>query len=87
MATALFDRSVQVWDVEAGRRAPILRHEDVIKSIVVAPDGHALATTSLDNTTRIWDVATGQECAALTRIGAPVTAAVFSPDGRVRWRR
>ena len=52
-----------------------------IKSVVVSPDGHTLATTSLDNTARIWDVVTGQKRAELTHRG-PVTAAVFSPDGR-----
>ena len=48
-----------------------------------SPDGSRIVTSSNDGTARLWDAQTGKPGTVLKGHEAPVTSAVFSPDGRM----
>lgn len=82
-ATAGYDGTVVVWDVEDARPVRTLTgHDGVVTAI--AWSGDRLASGGADGTLRLWDPASGEA------IGRPVDAhadqvadVAFSPDGHV----
>ncbi|THD21946.1 F-box /WD repeat-containing protein ebi [Fasciola gigantica] len=60
IASASFDSTVRLWDVETGNCQRILsRHTEPVYSVAFSPDGQLLATGSFDQCVHIWNVATG----------------------------
>ncbi|KAA0187689.1 F box like wd repeat containing protein tbl1xr1 [Fasciolopsis buskii] len=60
IASASFDSTVRLWDVETGNCQRILsRHSEPVYSVAFSPDGQLLATGSFDQCVHIWNVATG----------------------------
>jgi WD40 repeat protein len=86
-ATAGWDGTVRLWDVETGRQRAVLRgHEGPVRSVAIAPDGRALASGGFDGTVRLWDTDGGTAVAVLRGDPAEpgkVNAVAFSPDGRL----
>jgi WD40 repeat protein len=83
LATALADRTAQVWELESGKPTiEALRHEGEVRSARFDREGRRLVTASDDKTVRIWDVETGKPLSDYLFHPAPVTWAQFSPDGR-----
>jgi WD40 repeat protein len=80
IATASFDRTARIWDVQSGKELHKLTHEDTVYIMAFSPDGKKLATASVDRTARIWDVQSGQELHKLTH-EEQVWSVTFSPDG------
>jgi WD40 repeat protein len=75
------DGGLAVWEVAGGRHAHWLEgHEGAVLSVAVAADGQHAVSGGQDASLRMWELATGRQ---LARFGdrAPVTRAVFSPDG------
>jgi WD40 repeat protein len=83
VATASWDETVRIWNLEPERRVPTLvGHDDLITSVAFSSDGRRVLTGSRDKTARIWDAETHQQIAILAGHDSTVTSAAFSPIGR-----
>ncbi|MHC4071716.1 MAG: nSTAND1 domain-containing NTPase, partial [Planctomycetota bacterium] len=82
LASASWDRTINVWDIRSGRLRTTLRgHEDWIDSVVFSPDGGLLASSDKSGSIRVWNVSTWDE-RAIVDSNHP-GALGFSLDGRV----
>ena len=57
LATGSADKTVRLWDWQAGTAEPVVLrgHEDAVWAVAFSPDGRWLATGSGDKTVRLWD--------------------------------
>lgn len=61
LASASFDSTVRLWDVERGECLNTLtRHTEPVYSVAFSPDGKFLASGSFDKCVHIWSARTGQ---------------------------
>ena len=57
LATASFDHTVRLWDVNSGKCQQILsKHTDAVYSVAFSPDGRFLASGASDKCLYIWSV-------------------------------
>jgi WD40 repeat protein/serine/threonine protein kinase len=84
LASASYDRTVQLWEVPTGRRLFTLSgHQRPVHGLAFAPDGGLLATASWDRTVKLWDVVRGREVRTLSGHTDHVFRVAFSPDGKL----
>jgi len=90
LASTSEDKTVRVWDVNAGLGKGELRetvftcpHGGPVNGVVFSPDGLRLASASNDRTVNVWD-AIGKLLFSFPgqAIPNPVVHLAFSPDGR-----
>jgi WD40 repeat protein len=80
LAAAQEDGTIWLWDNLAQKEWGYLKgHTAGVLKVAFSPDG-TLLSASRDGTVMLWDVTTGTILNTLVH-GAPVTDAVFSPDG------
>ncbi|CAF1489120.1 unnamed protein product, partial [Adineta steineri] len=61
LASASFDSTVRLWDVERGIcQSTLVKHSEPVYSVAFSPDGRLLATGSFDKAIHIWDIARGE---------------------------
>ncbi|MBL8901158.1 MAG: protein kinase [Planctomycetes bacterium] len=83
LASASDDRTLRVWNVAAGERAPrvLLGHLEAVSGAGFLADGKSLISCGLDDTWRLWSL---DACEALTRIRGHAKSAqalAFAPAG------
>jgi WD40 repeat protein len=75
-------RTVELWEVPAGRRRAVLdTHRNRVTAVAFAPDGRTLLTAALDGVLRLWDTADGRCRHELAWGLGGLHAVAFAPDG------
>lgn len=84
LATGAGDNSVRIWDVALGTQLAVLQPTGRLGTLAVSPDGNWILTGSVGYDARVWDGRTGKSAGEpLVGHTAEVSAAAFSPDGRL----
>jgi WD40 repeat protein len=84
LASASWDRTVRIWDVDGGDQCGELRgHQEPVLAVAFSPDGRRIASASADRTVKVWDAATGVEKRTLSGHAGGVLAVQFSPKGNL----
>ncbi len=81
VATASYDNTARLWDVETEKQIQRLEHDGSVYGVAFSPDGKKLATASSGSSARLWDVRTGKQLQRLEHNNS-VNAVAFSPDGQ-----
>lgn len=84
LASASYDRTVKVWNVESLEEAATLKgHGDSVRCVAFSPDGLWLASASRDRTIKVWQLKSFKEAFTLLGHEGSVSAVAFSPFGRI----
>ncbi|HKB36782.1 MAG TPA: WD40 repeat domain-containing protein, partial [Gemmataceae bacterium] len=89
LASASFDKKVQIWDRAKGERIPPLPghvgdFSGMAYAVALSPDGHFLVAGGEDGFATIWNAADGREIHRLPeQHESTASCAAFSPDGRL----
>lgn len=59
LASASWDRSIIIWDIETGAKKLVLKHGYHPHRVLFSPDGHFLYSSGGDGTIKKWDLETG----------------------------
>jgi WD40 repeat protein len=82
LASASWDKSLILWDPEAGASSRRLEgHTGFVRGVAFSPDGTRLVSGALDGTVRIWDVADGRAIRIIKGHSNGVLSVAYSPDG------
>lgn len=60
VASASWDRSIILWDIETGAKKLLLKHGYHPHRVIFSPDGHFLYSSGGDGTIKKWDLETGR---------------------------
>ncbi|MEM7385382.1 MAG: WD40 repeat domain-containing protein, partial [Verrucomicrobiota bacterium] len=84
LATAGYDRRVQLWDRASGKRLRTIEgHNGAIYDLAFSPDGKVLASASADETVKLWAVDSGQRLDTLNQPEKEQYVTVFHPSGKM----
>jgi len=77
------DKTLKVWDLEAGRSLRTLEgHSDAVYGVAVTPDGKRAVSASWDQTLKMWDLDTGSVLRTLGGHSNAVFGVAVTPDGK-----
>jgi WD40 repeat protein len=78
------DKTVRIWDVEAGLGLITFRgHTGMVESVQFSPDGQRLVScSSTQAEVKVWDLTRHPEYATLARTATDVESIAFHEDGR-----
>ncbi|HEY9607708.1 MAG TPA: NB-ARC domain-containing protein [Allocoleopsis sp.] len=83
LASASYDRTVRLWDINTGECLKTLEgHADWVWSVAFSPDGKTLASSSSDRTVKLWSVSSGKCLRSLQGHSQQIRTVAFSPDGK-----
>jgi cytochrome c len=82
-ASAGWDRTVRVWDLEAGAQVLELPARDNVNAVRFSPDGARIIAGNSDGSIQVWRAADGNQLAVLNGHDFAVTALALSADGRL----
>ncbi|MBK8921692.1 MAG: hypothetical protein IPM81_09285 [Saprospirales bacterium] len=83
LASGCEDGSVQLWDVDTGKRAQTFKgHNQAVNSVAFSPDGRFLASGANDNTAKVWDLQTGTCIHTFEEHRDWIRSLAFSPGGK-----
>jgi WD40 repeat protein len=98
-ASGGFDKTVRVWDADAGGAVAVLTgHEAAVQAVTFSADAATIVSGGNDRSVRLWDIAAKKGGAVLTGHNAVVEAVSCSPkdeliasgdaEGRIRlWKQ
>jgi WD40 repeat protein len=76
------DGSIQLWEIDSGRRFELMAGAGEVKGVTFSPDGTMLASTGSNREIRLWDVASGRAVPSfVSRKHWAGDEIAFSPDG------
>lgn len=82
LATASFDKTVEIWDVDNGKRlSHIGDHSDVVNCVAFDPEGRRLASAGMDRIAKLSNATTGDGILTISPEANGIMAVAFSPDG------
>ena len=83
LATAGYDRLIQLWNVNAGKRLRTLEgHNGAVHGIAFSPDGSVLASAGGDSAVKLWNTKTGQRLDTLGQPTGEQFIVAFTPDSQ-----
>lgn len=82
-ASAGWDRTVRVWDLESRTQILELAARDNVNAVQFSPDGAKILAGNSDGSIQIWRAADGNQLAVLNGHDFAVTALDLSVDGRL----
>ena len=63
VATGGRDKVIKIWDASSGQcLKTLMGHDNWIRGVCWAPNGHALLSCSDDKTIKVWDLKAGGRC-------------------------
>ncbi|MCX6376588.1 MAG: TIR domain-containing protein [Armatimonadetes bacterium] len=78
------DKTVRVWDIEAGKcMAKLEGHAGYVSGVAMTPDGRLAVSSSADKTVRVWNIEAGKCKAKLEGHADYVLCVAVTSDGRV----
>jgi dipeptidyl aminopeptidase/acylaminoacyl peptidase len=81
-ATASLDKTVQVWDAQAGASLHLLKdHVDPVFAVAFSPDGQWMATGGGDRSLKLYKTDNYKRSVASISHNDAITALAFSPKG------
>jgi WD40 repeat protein len=84
LASASYDRTVRLWDINTGECCKTLEgHTDWVWSVAFSPDGKTLASSSSDCTVKLWSASSGKCLRSLQGHSQQIRTVDFSPDGKI----
>jgi serine/threonine protein kinase len=78
-----YDKTLDVWDVETGRRVMTLHgQKSIVVSVAFSLDGKRIVSGGYDGTLKVWDANSGGEVLSLRGHQGGVKSVAFGPHGR-----
>jgi WD40 repeat protein len=83
VASASSDKTVQIWNIQAGECEQVLKgHSDGVRSVVFSRDSKKVVSASEDQTIRIWNAEMGECERVLEGHSNVIRSLVFSHDSK-----
>jgi WD40 repeat protein len=81
LAVGQMGGNISLWDISSGqRRALLIGHSAVARSLAFTSDGKRLASASRDMTVKIWDTSSSGEVLTLRGFPSEVSYVAFSAE-------